>query len=113
MIGSELVLTQSANHPYKDADDLQRTAKESYFRLVAQLVHETVFQTAVDRIIMTMFADGARMKEIVAALERRIPPCFIERRRCRMTVRMTIRRYEMEWGIREYSPRQLNKREAS
>lgn len=105
IVGGELVLRQSAAHPYRHHDELGITAKEAYYRLLAQQVQVAAeFQTEVDRVILTMFAEGAKLKKIAEELEKR------GERRCRGTIRYRIRTYEMRWGLREYTPKQLNKK---
>ena len=104
LVGEEMMLRQVAEHAYKDSDELGVKTKEAYYRILEHRVQGSAFQNDIDRLIMTMFADGTKIKRIVETLEDR------GSRRCRMTVRMTIRRYEMKWGLRDYSRKQLNKR---
>lgn len=88
----------------KNKRKLAREMKELYYRLIYHHVQEAIFPTFVDELIMTWHADGRRIKDICAELEK-----FGEKR-CRVTVRITIRRYEMAWGMREYTPKQLNRK---
>lgn len=106
-IGDEMVLKQSAAHPYHGADQLVRTSKEAYYRLLSQQVQEAEFRSEVDRIILTMFAEGSPLKSIREAISK------LGMVRCRNTITFTIRKYEMRWGLREYSPRQLNRKEVT
>lgn len=105
LIGGELRLKQSATHPIRHVRSLfDFSTKEAYFSELGSLVQGHIFHNNVDRIILTMFADGEKISRIVQALEE------LGSRRCRMTVRMTIRKYEMAWGMRQYTPKQLNKK---
>lgn len=104
MIAGEMVLKQVAEHVYRGAEPEVISAKEDYFRILRDNVRRCVFRSKTDRIILLLRADGAKMNQIADTL------MLLGKRRCRMTVRMTIRKYEMEWGIRKYSPKQLNKK---
>lgn len=104
MIGSELMLRQSATHPYRHTDELGIETKEAYYNFLSQQASEFQFHNDIDRVILTMFAEGAKIKRISEALEKRGQP------RCRWTIRYRIRAYEMKWGLREYTPRQLGKK---
>lgn len=88
--------------------------RDSYFNVIQQLIVDTAFDRESDRIILTMHADGANYSEILDALRLqgpRYPPRFrsplMRCRRCRNTIWWTIRRYEMRWGLRKYTRRQL------
>ncbi len=103
MIGEELKLKQrAACNVYQGADKLTRETKETYFRFVSQMVQETEFKREVDRLIMTRHAEGMKIKRICEELRR------AGLARGRQTVRHRIRIYEMKWGLRQYTPRQLN-----
>ncbi len=104
MIAGELVLRQTAHHVYRGTDEITRGTKEDYFRVMASLVQEAEFSCEVDRIIMTRYAEGKKIKVILEEL------ASMGKRRCRGTIRYKIRTYEMKWGMREYTPRQLNKK---
>lgn len=104
IIAGELVLKQNAAHPYRGVDALQITTKEAYYRLLGNKIHSEEFSNDIDKLILTMFAEGKKIKVICQALFER------GTERGRATVRYTIRKYEMQWGLREYSPLQLNKK---
>ncbi len=106
IINGEYVLKQIAAHPYRGMGHLAIQTKEAYYRLLGLQVQSGEFASEIDRLILTMFADGRRIKDIVGALASLGTP------RCRRTVRVTIRKYEMRWGLREYTPGQLNKKVA-
>ncbi len=104
MIAGELVLKQTAQHCYRGTDEITRESKEGYFRLMASLVQEAEFTSEVDKIILTRYAEGKKIKVILEELT------SMGKRRCRGTIRYKIRTYEMRWGMREYTPQQLNKK---
>lgn len=104
MVGEEMVLRQNAQHVYRRAtDEILRETKEAYFRFMAAKVHETVFQSEIDRFIMASHAQGKMIEAICEELEQ------MGERRARNTVRFKIRGYEMQWGLRHYTKKQLNK----
>ncbi len=102
VIAGELLLKQVAAHPYRGADDLTRSTKEDYFRVMAQAVQDAEFDSEVDRLILTAYAEGKKIKAICDEL------AGMGQTRGRATVRYKVRLYEMRWGMREYSPRELN-----
>lgn len=107
MVNDELVLKQNAEYVYRKVDSLGVASKEAYYFLLGKCVHNSEFESEADRLIMVMFAQGSALKLIGQALKKQGMP------RCRLTIRVTIRKYEMIWGLREYTRKQLNKREIS
>lgn len=105
LVAGELMLKQTAAHPYRGLDHLAIAAKEAYYRLMLQAVQKGEFRSEIDRLILAMWADGHKICVICRALK------AMGSSRNRHTVLYTIRKYEMEWGLREYTPRQLNRRE--
>lgn len=103
LVGADMMLRQIAAHPYRNAEELGIKTKEAYYRFLFQRVQGSAFDNDIDCVIMTMFAEGAKIKRIVESLETQ------GKTRCRETVRYTIRRYEMQWGLRQYTPKQLRK----
>lgn len=101
-VGDFVVLKQRAARPYRDLGELSRETKECYYRILAQQVQEAEFRNDVDKLVLTWFADGMKIKKICEELERRGIG------RCRVAVRFIIRRYEMRWGMRIYSRKELN-----
>lgn len=104
MVGGELDLRQNACHPYRDNSEITRSCKEAYYQFVAQKVQETVFTSDVDHLILARHADGKRIKHICEELE------GIGKSRTRGTIRFRIRVYEMKWGLKQYTPKQLNRK---
>ncbi len=78
--------------------------KEEYFRILGQAVQdeETVFRNDTDRYILTRHSEGAKIKMIMKELEAK------GKAKARDSIRYIIRRYEMAWGIRQYSQVQLH-----
>ncbi len=107
LVNGEMLLKQSAQHVVRNLDEIGLDAKVSYFRALAQNVHEAEFRNEVDKTILTRFADGENITKICEVLS------MEGRSRCRHTVRYTIRKYEMNWGIRSYTPKQLHKKESA
>lgn len=103
LVDGELVLKQNAQHPLKGADPIEIEQKSTYYRVIGARAHDHPFRKETDRIIMLMFAEGAKIKTIVEALTQ------AGARRCRESIRYTIRKYEMQWGLRQYTPRELNR----
>ncbi len=103
-VAGELVLRQIAAHPYRGTEPLERETKERYFRFLAQQVQEAEFKSEVDRIILIKHAEGEKIKRICEELNKQ------GQARCRGTIRFTIRKYEMRWGLRQYTAKQLNKK---
>lgn len=103
LIGADMMLKQIAAHAYRDMDELAIVTKEAYYRALSEMVQLSRFADEIDYVIMVMTSHGASIKCIIDALSER------GTRRCRKTIRCTIRKYEMAWGLRRYNPRQLNK----
>lgn len=78
-------------------------SKASYYNFMAQKVQETVFTSAIDRLILEGHSEGKHIRHICEDLRKAGEP------RGRNTVRFRIRIYEMRWGLRQYTPKQLNR----
>ncbi len=96
-------LKDTSYKAYQGADEIVRETKLLYYTLISQNVGRTSFPNEVDGIILMLHAEGNNIKRICDKL------CEYGLSRNRHTVRVTIRRYEMLWGIRQYTPNQLNK----
>ncbi len=108
VINGQLVLKQTSDHPYRNVDGLGKTSKEDYYRLISQKVHDSDFSLPADRLILALYAEGKRVKYIHEELQR------FGHDRSMTAIRMRIKVYEMRWGLRNYTPTQLNrKRKAS
>lgn len=102
LINGRLVLAQSASHPYKGHNEVTIQEKETYFMELCQCVYNHEFDDEVDRLVLTWYSQGRKIKEICEDLDQR------GELRARNTVRFIIRRYEIAWGLRNYRPNQLN-----
>lgn len=80
--------------------------KKEYYRCISEIVNsnETFFSREIDKIIMIRHAEGAKIKTIIEELHTH------GMHRDRRAIRFIIRRYEMKWHLKYYSPRQLDKR---
>lgn len=104
--GDRHVLKQDSEHLYRtNKDPLRRENKETYYRMLSQRVHEAEYKRDIDRLIMTWYAECKEIASICEELER------MGQRRCRTSIRYIIRKYEMAWGIRKYTRRQLHLKE--
>lgn len=79
-------------------------AKTAYFRLLGLCANAafTMFRNDIDEHILIRRSEGAQIKTIVEELAIMGTP------RDRYSVRIIIRRYEMKWGLKYYTPKQLH-----
>lgn len=107
MVGGEMRLSQPGARTLLDGRWKRGNpdAIADYYQLLRNITSAAEFDSEIDRVIMTMTADGARQKEIertLNALGVRRPPRFLsEKRRCRNTIRNIVLKYERRWGLRE------------
>lgn len=87
-------------------DTLSRELKEEYYRVLSQKANDesTFFKLQIHRFILIRYAEGASIKMICEELD------ALEEPRHRGSVRFIIRRYEMIWGFRVYTHKELHKR---
>lgn len=104
LIGTKLVLRQSAAHPYRGQDHMGIQIKEAYYHFLSQQIETAEFENDVDKLILIRHAEGRKICHIVAELEE------LGMGRARDTVRFRIRVYEMKWGIKQYTPKQLHQK---
>lgn len=106
VVGDELVLKQNASHGFliTERNLLQQQAMTEYFRLMSQKVNDeyTVFNCKEDAIILEMHCLGARVIDIINTLKSN------GMYRNRNTIRYIIRRYEVNWNIKNYERKKLN-----
>ena len=100
-LGDRRGLKQNSGNAYRQMESTRREAKEIYFRELCACLHQARFDCEVDRIVMTLKAEGAKITEICQALLNQ------GMKRYRRTVRLIIRKYEHRWGIRHWSHDQL------
>ena len=103
-IGEKRVLVQNSSNVYRQMESTRREAKEIYFQRLGACIYQAHFDCQLDRIIMTLKADGATITEICIQL------LELGMSRYRRTVRLIIRKYEDRWGIRSWKPEQLKYR---
>ena len=77
-----------------------RLIREQYFQNLSDCLHTHVFSKELDRIVMTKFAEGITISQIVIDLK------AINIEIHRQTIRYIIRRYEHEWGIRYWTAKE-------
>lgn len=105
--GDHLILTESrGSYSYRKTGDFEREMQEEYFRCMSQAARdeETKYRNNVDKYVMIRHVEGAKIEEICDELGDR--GIF----RDRSTIRIIIRRYEMAWGFKIYTRRQLKRK---
>jgi hypothetical protein len=77
-----------------------------YFAIIHEYAFDetAVFKSEMHKYILQRYAEGARLCDIVRELTKLGMP------RDRKAIKFIIRRYEMEWKIKNYTPKQLGKR---
>jgi hypothetical protein len=80
--------------------------KEEYFRCMSQkaLDENTFFRNETDKHILIRYSEGAKIKVIMEELSK------LGMNKARDSIRYIVRRYEMAWGLKHYSPKQLHKK---
>lgn len=105
LVGADMLLKQNAEHVLARVDNIRKDARESYYQQLRRKASVEVFDSDIDRTILTMLAEGARIRTIIDALNcmgiRRPPRYQSEFRRCRESIRLTVRKYEIRWGLRQ------------
>lgn len=91
--------------------------RRRYCELLAERLETATFANPTDELIMQMRAEGARIKEIVEKIvEAGSGPVYVRRAEhfgetyVRRAVRYRIRVYEMKWGLRSYTAKQLGRK---
>lgn len=95
-------LRQKATNCYRNASELERETRLRYYALLGYLAHNTSFPNDLERIVMLRHSEGVTIKEILEEL------MLYGIIRDRKTIRYIIRRWQAKWGIRAWSPRQMN-----
>lgn len=106
LVDGELYLRQMAHHSFWDTTHFEFKMGREYFRIVYEKAHDegTFYKNEVDKMILQMHSNGAKIVEIMKSLD------LLGDTRNRASVRFIIRRYLTEWKIRQFSPKQLNKK---
>jgi hypothetical protein len=95
--GNERYLKTDALDSYgKEKDKDRIVAVEEYFTILSHIAEdpETKYKDPSHKIIMIRFAEGAKIKNIVAELQ------LLGLSRDRKNVRLIIRRYEEKWKLK-------------
>lgn len=95
-------LKQRATNCYRQASELERESRLEYYSFLGYLAHNTKFPNELEKYIMARHSEGATIKEIVNEVNSMGGP----KHRC--TVRYIIRRWQVKWGIKSWSLRQLH-----
>lgn len=95
-------LKQRATNSYRQASQLERESRLDYFLFLGHLAQNTKFQCDLEKFVMLRHSEGATIKEIVEEISLRGIS------RDRKTIRFIIRRWQMKWGIRSWTKRQMN-----
>ena len=102
-VGSEKKLAQYAlRFGSRQEHFVQKEAKIRYFQLLQGAACQAHFDNDLDRLVMSMKAEGARITEICRVLLKKGILKY------RGTIRLIIRKYENRWGIRNWKPEQLD-----
>lgn len=90
--------------PYRSHEgELRKIRDIPYYDKLTDLVNAHNFSDEVHKIVLTLCSQGKRIKFICLELKKMGTP------RTREAIRFIIRKYEMLWGIKQYSKKQLNK----
>lgn len=102
----ELVLKKFATQRFYRLNKFHRETRLEYFIILSEvaLSEDTIYKNPADKHILIRYAAGAQIKVIVSELKALQTP------RARDSVRFIIRRYEMLWGLRNYTNKQLHKK---
>lgn len=95
--GSRSLIRTRANRRFQRSDPISREAILNYFLAVSHRVNSESFPSEVDSMVMIRHSEGATIKEIVDEL------ALNGIRKDRKIIRFIIRRYQMKWGIKDWS----------
>lgn len=114
----ERVLKQNSFNCYKQSCELEVGSKIEYYSLLGNKTYNTdkisekdkelslfsyyMFPTEVEQVILCMHAEGALIEEIVQELKNK------GQERNRKTIRHIIRRWQVKWGIKSWSLKEMN-----
>lgn len=95
-------LKQRAVNAYRQAPRLERETRLEYFMFLGYLAHNTMFPSQIEKYIMIRHADGATIQEIAFEIDR------IGISRTTKTIGRIIRRWQMKWGVKSWSLKQMH-----
>jgi len=106
-VKGDMELVNAAAHVFTGPgwDYFEYEQRAHYYRVLGQKVHDAQFKRKSDEVIMMLFADGKKVRQIIEAL------VAIGEGRCRQAIRNTIRKYEKAWGLKNYSWKELGRRD--
>lgn len=102
LIGDDMQLKLSHRNRrryYRNQD-----VSELYFCIVSTMLHTTNFRNDVDRHVIEGHCQGKKAETICQELRERGTPRF------RHAIRFIVRRYELRWGLRNWTPQQLGRK---
>ena len=97
-------LKQRATNSYRQASELERESRLEYYSFLGYLAHNTEFECEIEEFIMIRHSEGAEDKEIVEELKN------MGSSKHRQTVSYIIKRWQVKWGVKNWSLRQRNLR---
>ena len=103
-IAGERVLNQRSTNAYKQATELERQCRLDYFRLLGYLANNTIFPNRLEQFILLSHAEGKTTPEIAEEMKTH---GVIKNKR---TIGFIIRRWQMRWGIKTWTLKQMNLR---
>lgn len=106
LVDGKLFLKEIAPHSFWYMDEFECEMRGEYYRAISKIAFDenTLYKNDVDRMILQMHAEGIKISAIMNALKMK------GESKHRLSIRYIIRRYEMAWKIRHYTPKQLNKK---
>lgn len=114
---TERTLRQKASNCYRHASEVERDLRQQYFTQVGYFANNTdllngekdlglfayaLFPNELEKLVMVRHSEGATIREIVDEITLK------GMTRDRKTIRHIIRRWQMKWGIRSWTLRQMN-----
>lgn len=93
-------LKQRSTNAYKQASQIERDAHLEYYIFLGHLAHDTIFPNEVEKYVMLRYSEGAEIKEIVKETQKMGGPKY------RDTITYIVRRWETNWGIKNWSLKQ-------
>lgn len=96
------VLKKRASSCYERAVEVERETKLEYYCFLGYLANNTIFPSELEKLVMIRHSEGAKIQEITREIEN------TGISRDRKTVRRIIRRWQMKWGVREWSLKELH-----
>jgi hypothetical protein len=106
--GNNRLLKQRASNSYRQASELERQLKLEYFLRVGQEAERRPFDCEFEAVVIRLHAEGSTIQEITQRVQQQGFFKKLNKPINRRTIRFIIRRYQMKWGIKSWTPAQLN-----